>query len=162
MIASMMGKQKRVPSHAYECWLKELSGSSIASGSLYSSRSDENNHLVDQGGQSPCQVKQAHSYFDSDDDVHHHPIQNDNIMYTTFAAPANKKSKKDTYSTMSKCNDMQEIAPTGELFCVPSVMNILEIDLGPDLNEFQPVNNTLRKVHQFCDTVDSPLKNEYF
>jgi hypothetical protein len=48
----------------------------------------------------------AHSYLDCVDGVCHHPIKNDDTIYATFAAPANKKLKKDKCSTKSKCSNM--------------------------------------------------------
>jgi hypothetical protein len=48
--------------------------------------------------------------------------------------------------------------PAGAPFQVPSVINIPEIDLVLDLNEFQLVNNTLSIICQSCD----PIKIEYF
>jgi hypothetical protein len=58
-------------------------------GSRSLSRLAENHHINDQGKVSPCQIKTAHSYSDSKD-----PVQDGDSIYTTFATPEIKKSKK--------------------------------------------------------------------
>jgi uncharacterized protein YgiB involved in biofilm formation len=47
---------------------------------------------------------------DGDDDICRHPKKNDDSMYATFAARANKKSKK------TKCTTAWENAPAEDFF----------------------------------------------
>jgi hypothetical protein len=54
---------------------------------------------MNQDAPSPHQTMQAHSYLESDNDTCHHTEKNDDSIYATFAALANKKAKKAKYST---------------------------------------------------------------
>lgn len=95
----------------------------IASKSSYSSWSMENHHIIDKDAASPLQLKQAHSYLDSNDDTRHHPEKNKDGIYVTAAAPVNKKSKKGKHTTT------WETVPAEHFLC--TIFNFSRNGIGP-------------------------------